>query len=58
MLPVSVQKMSPIGAASAIGMTRKPSIVASSALSGSISVTMTFAPAPRARDATPRPHHP
>src|SRR6185312_14348368 len=57
-LPVSVQKMSPIGAASAIVITRKPSMVASSALSGSISVTMTLAPCPRARMATPRPHQP
>ena len=56
--PVTVMKTSPMGAASAIGMTRKPSMTASSARSGSISVTMTWAPMPRARIATPLPHHP
>ena len=45
-------------AASIIGMTRKPSITASSARSGSTSVTMTLAPKPRARMAMPRPHQP
>src|SRR5512140_366453 len=58
MLPVRVQKMSPIGAASSIVITRYPSITASSAFNGSISVTMTLAPSPRAREATPRPHQP
>src|SRR2546429_193683 len=57
-LPVKVTNPSPPRAASAIGTTRYPSIWASSALSGSISVTSTFAPAPRARSANPRPHHP
>src|SRR5207253_292404 len=57
-LPVKVTNTSPTRAASAIGTTRYPSIWASSALSGSISVTSTFAPAPRARSANPRPHHP
>ncbi len=36
MSPVALQKMWPILAASAMGMTRKPSITASSARSGSI----------------------
>ena len=39
-------------------ITRKPFIVASSALKGSISVTITFAPIPAARIATPLPHQP
>ena len=63
-LPVKVTKQSPSGAASAIGMTSKPSIRASSAGSGSTSVTITWAPAPRARIAKPaaapavaRDHH-
>ena len=54
-LPVTVMNTSPIRAASVIGMTLKPSIAASSALVGSISVTTTFAPIPLARDATPLP---
>ena len=58
MSPVAVMKMSPIAAASAIGMTRKPSMTASSAFSGSTSVTMTLAPRPLARMAMPRPHQP
>ena len=45
MSPVTVTKMSPIVAASAIGMTRKPSMAASRARSGSTSVTMTWRPA-------------
>src|SRR6266705_1707767 len=57
-LPVRVTNTSPTCAASAIGTTRYPSICASSAFIGSISVTSTFAPAPRARMANPRPHHP
>ena len=40
-----------------IDMTRKPSITASSAFVGSISVMITSAPLPRARLASPRPHH-
>ena len=58
LLPVTVTKMSPTGAASAIVMTRKPSSAASIAFVGSSSVTMTWAPRPRARIATPRPHQP
>src|SRR5260221_8127013 len=58
LLPVTVQKTSPILAASSILITRNPSITASSALVGSISVTITSAPAPRAREARPRPHQP
>ena len=57
-LPVTVTKMSPILAASRIGMTIQPSIAASSALTGSISVTTIRAPRPWARIATPRPHQP
>jgi lipopolysaccharide export system permease protein len=58
MSPVSVTKMSPIGAASSMGITRKPSIVASSAFSASTSVTTTDAPSPLARNASPLPHQP
>ena len=50
LLPVTVQKTSPSLAASVMDMTRKPSMTASSAFVGSTSVTMTSAPAPRARD--------
>jgi len=53
--PVTVTNTSAIGAASAIGSTRKPRNDASRARTGSISVTMTWAPNPRARSATPRP---
>ena len=45
-------------AASFIGITVKPSIYASMALIGSISVTITCAPRPLARIATPLPHQP
>ena len=58
LLPVTVMNRSPILAASAIGMTAKPSIAASRARIGSTSVTMTCAPRPRARSATPLPHQP
>ena len=58
MSPVTLIKMSPMAAASSIGMTRKPSITASSARSGSTSITITCPPMPRARIATPRPHQP
>ena len=58
MSPVTVTKRSPILAASAMGMTRKPSMTASSARSGSTSITMTSAPRPFARMARPRPHQP
>ena len=53
--PVAVTKTSPSGAAWAIGSTRKPRSDASSARTGSISVTITWAPKPRAHSATPRP---
>ena len=56
--PVTVTKMSPTFAASSICMMRNPSMVASSALKGSTSVTITFAPIPFARMAVPFPHHP
>ena len=58
MHPVTVTKMSPKGAAWSIGITRKPFMVASRALMGSISVTITLAPMPAARMATPLPHQP
>ena len=58
LLPVTVTKMSPILAASDIGITRKPSIAASIPRTGLISVTITFAPRPLARIATPLPHQP
>ena len=41
MHPVTVTKMSPKGAAWSMGITRKPFMVASRALKGSISVTIT-----------------
>ena len=44
LLPVTVMKTSPILAASLMGITRKPSMTASMALVGSISVTITSAP--------------
>src|SRR5579875_1466539 len=54
--PVALIKISPILAASTIGITRKPSIAASSARTGSTSVTITSAPSPRARgDSAPAP---
>jgi hypothetical protein len=56
--PVTVTKQSPSGAASSIGITQKPSMCASIARTGSTSVTMTFAPRPLARMATPLPHQP
>ena len=55
---MTVQKMSPTFAASAMGITVKPSITASRAGSGSTSVTITRAPIPRARIDSPRPHQP
>ena len=42
----------------AIGITWKPSITASRAFIASTSVTITCAPRPLARIATPRPHQP
>ena len=51
--PVAVTKISPIGAASSIVITRNPSITASSARKGFTSVTITFAPSPFARIAMP-----
>ena len=56
--PVTVTNRSPSFAASRIGMTSKPSMYASMALTGSTSVTITFAPKPFARIATPLPHQP
>ena len=56
--PVSVQKKSPRGAALAIGITWRPSMTASSDLKGSTSQTITCAPCPFARFATPLPHQP
>ena len=58
LLPVRVTNRSPRGAASAIDTTWKPSIAASRARTGLISVTSTVAPRPLARLATPRPHQP
>src|SRR6202790_5507480 len=58
LLPVTVQNTTPSLAASAIDITRKPSITASSAFVGSTSVMITSAPLPRARLASPRPHQP
>ena len=57
-LPVAVMKRSPISAASAIGITSKPSINASKARTGSTSVTITLDPIPFALNATPRPTQP
>ena len=56
--PVTVTKKSPSFAASRMGMTEKPSMTASIARMGSTSVTMTLAPRPLARMATPLPHQP
>ena len=56
--PVTVTKMSPCSEASSMLMTLNPSITASIALTGSISVTMTSAPRPLALIATPFPHQP
>ena len=56
--PVTVTKMSPSAAATDIDITLNPSITASIARIGSISVTMTSAPRPFALIATPLPHHP
>ena len=56
--PVAVTNRSPTLAASSMGMTWKFSMVASSALKGSTSQTMTWAPMPLARMAMPLPHQP
>ena len=56
--PVAVMKTSPIGAASAIGSTRKPRSTASSARTGSTSVITTRAPSARADSAMPAPQAP
>ena len=56
--PVAVTKTSPSSAALSMGITRKPSMTASIARTGSTSVTITFAPNPRALRAIPRPHQP
>jgi hypothetical protein len=57
-LPVAVMNSSPSFAASCIGSTRKPSMQASSAATGSTSHTVTCAPMPRARIAIPFPTQP
>ena len=57
-LPVTVMIKSASLTASRIGITLYPSILASRALIGSTSVTITFAPSPAALSARPRPHHP
>ena len=57
-LPVVVTKMSPIAAASSMDMTMNPSMWASRARRGSISVTIIFAPSPWAFFASPRPQKP
>src|SRR6059058_5809011 len=56
--PVAEMMKSAIRQAFCIGRTSNPSIVASIALTGSTSVTMTRAPIPRARIAIPRPVQP
>ena len=56
--PVTVMMMSATFTASIILITSYPSILASMALTGSTSVTMTDAPRPLALMATPFPHHP
>ena len=56
--PVVVMITSECGAASIIRITRKPSMRASSAFVASTSVTMTSAPRPRIRIATPLPTQP
>ena len=56
--PVTVTKKSPYFAASFIGITSNPSITASIALTGSISVTITRAPRAFALIDTPLPHQP
>ena len=56
--PVTVMNTSPLRAASNAGITAKPSIRASRARSGSTSQTITEAPKPAARNATPRPVQP
>ena len=57
-IPVAVQNMSPIFAASSICITRYPSMTAFRAAIGSTSVTITLAPIPRARLANPLPQCP
>src|SRR5436189_7069 len=58
LLPVAVTKMSALGNASSMVATAKPSIAAWSAQIGSISVTMTRAPAPLSDWAEPLPTSP
>ena len=57
-LPVTVMIKSDCFTASRIVITLYPSILASKARIGSTSVTMTSAPKPAARSASPLPHHP
>ena len=56
--PVAVTNMSPIRAASLMGITSNPSIVASSPRRGLTSVIIIFAPMPFALIAMPLLHHP
>ena len=56
--PVALTKISPKGAALSIVIMSKPSILASIALTGLISVTITLAPRDAALIAIPREHQP
>ena len=56
--PVAVMNTSPSLAASTAGITANPSMTASRARTGLVSVTITSEPMPRARAAMPRPHQP
>jgi hypothetical protein len=56
--PVAVMKISPTVAASSMGRTGNPCSTASSARTGSISVTITWPPRPRIRLAMPCPQEP
>ncbi len=58
LLPVVVMKMSAVLTTSSSVATAKPSIAACSAQIGSISVTITRAPAPRSEAAEPLPTSP
>ena len=58
LFPVTVTKTSPNSAAFAMGITSYPSMAASMAFTGLISVTMTLAPSPLALTASPLPHQP
>ena len=58
LLPVAVTMMSASGMAVSIRFTGKPSMAACNAQMGSISVTITRAPAPRNEAADPLPTSP